>query len=55
MIKKKTFVPTLPKIFRSVTQNTLIFLFGLPVNNNIILKRFESWTVFPANIMAFLQ
>ena len=26
---KKKCVPTLPKIFRPVTQNTLIFLFGL--------------------------
>ena len=29
IIKKKTCVPTQPKIFRPVTQNTLIFLFGL--------------------------
>ena len=28
-IKKKICVPTLPKIFRPVTRNTLIFLFGL--------------------------
>ena len=27
--KKKSKVPTLPKIFSSVTPNTLIFLFGL--------------------------
>ena len=26
---KKVYVPTLPKIFRPLTQNTLIFLFGL--------------------------
>ena len=29
---KKTCVPTLPKIFISVTRNTLIFLFGLNQN-----------------------
>ena len=27
--KKKICVPTLPKMFRPVTRNTLIFLFGL--------------------------
>ena len=29
IIKKNYYVPTLPKIFRPVTRNTHIFLFGL--------------------------
>ena len=35
-LEKKICVPTLPKIFRPVTQNTLISLFGLSSN---LLKR----------------
>ena len=39
IIKKKLCVPTLPKIFRPVTRNTLIFLFGLMKDEKIITKR----------------
>ena len=39
-ILKKIFVPTLPKIFRPVTQNTFIFLFGLTWKQNAQYKRY---------------
>ena len=39
-IIKKISVPTLPKIFRPVTRNTLIFLFGLNrIEQNIIVAK----------------
>ena len=40
--------PTLPKIFRPVTRNTLIFLFGLRISVNAqYIQNSVDWTVKP--------
>ena len=58
IIEKKTCVPTLHKIFRPVTRNTLIFLFGLskkdtrrvhhdgPLRLDPCLKSTYTWAYF---------
>ena len=39
-------MPTLPKIFRSVTQNTLIFLFGLTSSISVYIDVSSLWLCF---------
>ena len=48
-------VPTLPKIFRSVTRNTLIFLFDLTYNFTILFAYFQYKEVVDLNVFLRLS
>ena len=52
--KKNVYLPTLPKIFRPVTQNTLIYLFGLRKDTHVSLFNFSS-KADPVSIAKFLS